>query len=322
MSNKWEKCIICFDFRNKDGVWASEHIVPEFLGGALQEKFICKICNSDMGNTFESGVEKTPHIQEIRKLFNIKGKKRSTLKSSIEGVFNDDKGSKYYIEESGSGLVSKKLNSKFDVTAKEREDGSINIQVECDFDPKAYGNFDQVKQKIKKAISREVKSKGFPMPADDELQNLFDNLRNNRFEEKINAKKSMGKIYQRDIDLLAIKIAYEIFIYHYGPESINTPGLEILRALLIKAMDKEVISVSSDLIVNTPPCPEKHLNIFDETSHWVILYGRTCFVKIQPFDWLWVNLHKSEDNMYNERHCYRFSMKEKNWSIEPLPYIQ
>lgn len=48
------KCIICMasnDENNKNKKLTDEHIVPEFIGGQIVVKNVCKECNSTLGHS-------------------------------------------------------------------------------------------------------------------------------------------------------------------------------------------------------------------------------------------------------------------------------
>ena len=60
-----EQCIICLDQSPfaEGNSWSTEHIIPKALGGILACAFVCKTCNSKMGNGFERLAKADPSIR-------------------------------------------------------------------------------------------------------------------------------------------------------------------------------------------------------------------------------------------------------------------
>tara|TARA_B100000780_G_scaffold212275_1_gene152003 strand:+ start:438 stop:830 length:393 start_codon:yes stop_codon:yes gene_type:complete len=115
-----ETCIIC----TLEKKLTDEHIIPEFMGGGLVVKNVCKECNSKMGSGFEGRISNNFIYQSARTINKIEGK--SSLPFPFKGVRKDDhSGIKFSISEDGT------LTSIPDITIKEGENGlSISISVD------------------------------------------------------------------------------------------------------------------------------------------------------------------------------------------------
>ena len=65
-----ETCIIC----TLEKKLTDEHIIPEFMGGGLVVKNVCKECNSKMGSGFEGRISNNFIYQSARTINKIEGK--------------------------------------------------------------------------------------------------------------------------------------------------------------------------------------------------------------------------------------------------------
>lgn len=61
-----ESCIICIGENpiTEDNPLTDEHIIPEFIGGSLVKKNVCKTCNSKMGTGFEGALANKSRINQ------------------------------------------------------------------------------------------------------------------------------------------------------------------------------------------------------------------------------------------------------------------
>ncbi|WP_279499560.1 HNH endonuclease [Aeromonas veronii] len=82
-------CIICLDKNpiTKDNPLTDEHIVPEFIGGTLTAKNVCKICNSRFGHGFEGRLSNSFIFKLSKQVYNISGKSKKTT-SAFSGLYD------------------------------------------------------------------------------------------------------------------------------------------------------------------------------------------------------------------------------------------
>lgn len=99
---KFDKCIICLDRT----VGSYEHIIPDYIGGHLQAKILCKNCNNYFGSTLIAKIADDPLFfyafeflkDEIPSLYKRFNKRRTYLGKSSNG-------SKIELRKKGNELV-------------------------------------------------------------------------------------------------------------------------------------------------------------------------------------------------------------------------
>jgi uncharacterized protein YlaI len=129
MENKiFTKCIIC----NKSTDLTYEHIIPESLGNKeIGEKFVCKKCNSEMGNKIDKKLINDPLIGVYRNMYNIVGKTGSL--PEIKGILKYN-GAEVSLKNGKIKYVPnmvEKENGVFEIRANTLEEAKKMVETKC-----------------------------------------------------------------------------------------------------------------------------------------------------------------------------------------------
>lgn len=167
------------------------------------------------------------------------------------------------------------LTSIPDITIKEDENGlSISLSV----DQKEIGG---IKPLLEKKLSRHFKSKGENV-SDSKISEGVDKfLEQASFSESKIENPSIKENISldfNDIELLHIKIAYELACHHFGREYINDPVANLLRLALLQQ------SIGNDIKAQTSMDSDFFSNFIDDDHHWVIFMLCGCYVKAFGFN--------------------------------------
>ena len=259
-----EICIICA----LEKELTDEHIIPEFMGGGLIVKNVCKECNSTMGSGFEGRISNSFIYQSARFTNKIEGK--ASLPFPFKGVRKgEDSGTSFSISEDGT------LTSIPDITIKEDEEG---LTISLSVDQK---EIDNIKPLIEKKLSRHFKSKGENV-SDSKISEGVDKfLEQADFSEskiKNPSIKENISVDFNDIELLHIKIAYELACHHFGREYMADPVANLLRLALLQQ------NIGSKIKAQTPMDNDPFTNFIDDDHHWVVFMLCGCYVKAFGFN--------------------------------------
>lgn len=259
-SNQTPKCIICC----LEKELTDEHIVPEFLGGGLIIKSVCRDCNSKMGSGFEGRLSNSFNYKSFRYTNNIRGK--STAPFPFEGGHKDIiSGTKFQILKDGS------LKSHPHCEITEDENG-IRIEIKVDKDDegsipdivtkKLIRHFKKTDRKINREKISEIVSK---VIANQDLKE--EALTNPKIEVSVS-------LDYNDIDLLHIKVAYELAVHHFGDVYFEDATAGELRLCLANQ------KISPQLSIKTPASLGDLENIIDDQGHFVMFWSSFCYVNI------------------------------------------
>lgn len=256
-------CIICK--LGKD--LTEEHIIPEFLGGGLVVRNVCKECNSKMGFGFEGRLSKNFIYKGFRYINAISGK--SGVPFPLEGSHTDEfTRTKFVIKRDGS-LKSHPSCRIYEV------DGRMGIEVSADEDDE-----DKIPAMLEKCITRYVSDKGRRVNPDKVSALVSDLIAEQGFSREIFSNPQItvsGHVSFDDIELLHIKIAYELACHHYGEAYLSDPVAEELRLSLMEQ------SIRGGIKIRTPPHLDPFLEYANDKYHWVIFYSGFCYIKICGF---------------------------------------
>lgn len=259
-----ETCIICTIEKSL----TDEHIVPEFMGGGLIVRNVCKDCNSAMGGGFEGRISNNFIYQAARYTNKIDGKSSSPF--PFKGVRVDEvSGRSFSISEDGS------LTSIPDITIIDDENG---ISISLSVDQK---DIDKVKPLIAKKLSRHFKSSGVSVSDPKISEGIEKFLSQAKFSEseiKNPSIKQSISIDFNDIELLHLKIAYELACYHFGRDYMADPVANSLRLALLQQ------NVGRNIKSQTPMVNDPFDNFTDDDHHWAIFMLCGCYVKAFGFN--------------------------------------
>lgn len=258
------KCIIC----QKTKPLTDEHIIPEFLGGGLSVTNVCKKCNSDMGGGFEGRLSNNFIYKSFRYNHKINGKSEAPF--PLEGSYTDIK--------SGTRLrVNRDQTLKSHPHCEIHEDDEGRIKVEFKVDVDDEGEIEKI---IIRKLARHFKAKGRVLSPEKLSKIVSTVIAEHEFEKEELSNPEIrisGHVDFTDIELLHIKIAYELACFHFGEEYILDPVANELRLSLYSQ------TLRDDVIIQTPVTPDPFAEYINDESHWVIFYKQYCYVSICGF---------------------------------------
>ena len=288
-------CIICLGENpiTKKNPMTDEHIIPEFIGGGLIVKNVCKICNGRMGHSFEGRLSKSLLFSLPRYSNSIRGKSE-TIPNPFSGTYND---------ENDSSLKYRILNDQSVEIIPNIEiyeaNGNTSFKVLFDAD-----RMDKFEVDLKKKISRYFQFKGedaFDSKVDNMASAIINNVQKFNFNTiRLEFKQSVTINFD-DYSLLAVKIAYEMSVYHFGSEYLRSRQSSLLRTTLNTAeLSPEINGAGSidDEFLKT---------FFNEKYHWVAFLGSACVISLFGMLWVIRVLEKSNIPIENSsvyRFCY------------------
>lgn len=258
-------CIICLGTNplSDQNPLTKEHIVPEFMGGSLTFRRVCKTCNSSFGDGFEGRLSKQWLFMAFAHLENIEGK--SSAKVPFRGDYtHPESGDKFRVNDDGSI----KNQPKIEIVEDENGGFQLHFKIDPSDLPKAKG---MIKTKLTRFFAEKKKS----LP-DEVLDKAYKSLNKHSNQIKVTPSPQIEQkidVDFNDIEFLHLKIGYELAIYHFGDHLLT---------------DIQTDKVRSVLLAQTPPIeidmiPAADVDIFerltDNKNHWVIFYDRFCYVK-------------------------------------------
>lgn len=252
-------CIIC----KKDKELTDEHIIPEFLGGGLITKSVCKTCNDKMGNTFEGRLSNCEIFSLPNFINQVKGKS-GKVPNPLEGNKKTKEGENVRVD-----FVDNKFRVKKhpEISITRTEEGDL---FSLHIDP---SDFDKAENIIKTKIDRHYPD----MPSSHREQisrKLYEDLLNGTITETTPPIISGSfTVDFKDIRLLFIKIAYEIGFYHFGHAFIEQPVAEKIRQSLFNQKENDINGRLSPEI-------EQLKRLFNGNRHYIYLSRNFCYIKI------------------------------------------
>lgn len=262
-SNQASLCIICCLAKEL----TDEHIVPEFLGGGLLFRRVCRDCNSKMGSGFEGRLSNNIAYKSFRFSNNIHGK--STAPFPFEGGHKDTiSGTKFQILKDGS------LKSHPHCEIEEDENG---LRIEIKVDAEDRGNIPKI---IEKKLIRHFKKTGKNIDQEKLSKLVAEVIASHELKEDklTNPKIEVSGFFDlNDVDLLHIKVAYELAGFHFGDIYFEDAIANELRLCLFNQ------KIPPQINIETPASMAALENIIDKQRHWVIFWSSFCYVNICGF---------------------------------------
>ncbi len=316
-----DTCIICKGENpiTEENPLTDEHIIPEFIGGNLVQKNVCKICNDKIGGHIEGPLAKSLFYELPRYIHNIEGKKNSKgrkkskdksnlLDFPLSGVYEDERIGKFCIDDSANLKIIPNVDVK---GVKDK----IIISESMD-------KSEDEKTLLMKALSRYFKTQGQNLDKKD-LSKLIDRIINGEIGEvnKQNVTVEKPRMSRKiDIDLhaqvmLYMKIAYELAVFHFGNSYIDDSIANKLRLVL---KNQKVDDITFEKFLSSKhDCP----SFFNDEYHWVSFDGNVCFIK---FFGLAGTVEYTESNsaycipdIFTYRFCYK-SLNYKTFCTKQL----
>lgn len=257
-------CIICLDKNpiTKDNPLTDEHIVPEFIGGTLTAKNVCKICNSRFGHGFEGRLSNSFIFKLSKQVYNISGKSKKTT-SALSGLYDHPSLGKVRVNDDNNVIT-------IPVVDILEEDGKLDIRLKID-------KQDQHKARsiLAKKIQRFYAEKGKDYSDEQCFHAAGKVLENAKKETFITQPTLSGSftIDTKDNLLLHLKISYELLVYHFGPHYVYDPVATNIRESLFEQKLKQGLSFNF-----TQNRVLEHL--LDKDNVWVLINGNICNVMI------------------------------------------
>lgn len=262
---KLTTCIICLGEKeiSKANPLSVEHVIPEFIGGTLTVKNVCKSCNCAMGDGFEGKLANSFEFQVPRYYYGLVGKSKN-VPNPFTGNFVNEQIGKFSVKDDLSIFTTPQLN--FDAN-----ENSIGFEIKVD-----KSEMHKASGMLAKRLKRHLKSQGKEISNEKLLE----------FSELLLSKAEVhhSKVERPQVQssavmnvnhhyLLYIKIAYELAVYHFGNDYLTDPKANVLR----KTLQSQKIDSNVEMFI-----PNKAVfgTEYDEEYHWVLFYRGDCFISI------------------------------------------
>lgn len=299
-----ESCIICVGENpiSEDNPLTDEHIIPEFIGGSLVSKNVCKTCNSKMGTGFEGALANSLLYKLPRFIHGITGKKRS-LEDPFTGVYEHEEIGKFRVNENGDLTIIP------DVSIEQVGDSfALNMSIDK-------SELDKAKPLLEKKISRHLKSQGKEVDK-AKISKDIDKFLGEATQQhnKVDSPEIKGRI-AIDLDaqiMLYSKIAFELAIFHFGDSYLEDPVADKLRLMLKNQR------VDPALRGQFPAEKNLYENFFDDENHWVMFLKSSCFIQLFGLPALLIYAQENSQFQIDEGIVYKFCYKSQKYEVIPL----
>ncbi|MDO8909512.1 MAG: HNH endonuclease [Pseudohongiella sp.] len=286
-------CIFC----REDRPPTDEHVVPEFAGGSLLIKNVCKRCNDNMGSDFEGPISRSVIFRLPRHLYGIQGKSDNPI-NAFPNVGTAKDGSKI--------RVDSEFRPYMTTSVEERRLESGDVQVDLKVDAK---DKDKIPEIIEAKIRRIARSE-WPNMSKEEVDTLVRNSLES-LPKEYEVKSSQPTIgYRESIDLnhltlLMMKIAYEIAFHHHGEDVLEDSEYARLRETIYSRDTKSKISGSIF------PQPDPFVFVTSpDNCHCVMLCKNICYVRLFNVTAI-IEVYGKESV---------FSLDDENWALYLFDY--
>lgn len=296
-------CIICLgenEITDKNPL-TDEHIIPEFIGGNLVLKNVCKICNSSLGDGFEGRLANSFYFKLARQVNDIKGKQK-TVPNALTGIYEHETLGKVRVNDKNNVVI-------FPESEITDSDGYLSVKLKID-----KSDLSKKKKELSKKLQRYFKSKGKTITK-TKLALLVDRFWENASitNEVIETPRVKGKFSwnYHDHSLLHMKVAYELLVYHLGNEYIKDPIANSIRiSIKNQEVDKEVSFTFLD---------DFELSQFiDDQNHWVYINRVYCVVSIFGCASSMIFAEPGSDFSIKEDCLYKFDVRTGKYTKKSL----
>jgi HNH endonuclease len=259
----FEQCIFC---PSKIQL-TDEHIVPEFMGGSLTFRAVCKTCNDKMGSDFE-GIVANSLLFRLPRFSNAITGKSNTPVIPFPGDGITSKGLKVSLDEKMqprlkptiSDIVNQgetsELSFTIDASDKDKLPKMVELKVRR-YAKKTWPNLS--KKAVEELVARAVAD----IPQNHVVQYERPKI---HYEDSINLTA---------LRLLYMKIAFEISVHHHGISYLADSCAIQLRDS-INARDDEPTTHGPILI-----CDDSLENILKtENAHIIAFTNNVCYIRL------------------------------------------
>jgi hypothetical protein len=264
MNIKWQgkKCILCGDEANL----TTEHIIPKALGGILTCNFLCNVCNSKLGKSFEAAARLDPSIRIAAENLQSEIPNLSVKLLNNQAFFGKGPGGRE------SGIIR---NGKFRVKSRKDENGS--------FIQPSDTAYNTVKKLLLKKGSKETKNALHLLkeaPANEKVQ-ISQELEIVKYSiEKVEFNFNSNTIMS---PLVPLKIAFEFLACHLGSVIYeDNPQISDYRKVLSESIEEHACFKVDRL--TSQKCEAFHGICFEDNRDY-------AQVQIMLFGWLRYRVH-------------------------------
>lgn len=263
-------CIFCLSATNQ---LTAEHIVPEFVGGALKVPFVCKRCNEKIGGDFEGSTSRNLLFSFPCYLYGIQGKADKPV-NPFPGVGETAEGLKVSLDENFEPHIKTQVSDSLS------PDGTYTVSMTVDAADK-----DKIPEIVKKKALRYLKSTRPDMP-EEEVDAYIAHTLSTIPSDPLVRRSRPALQYQMTLDMdalrfLFLKIAYEAAAYHHGPAYLADPTAKELRDTIYKRIYKE--EKKSELrIKGQVPLLKDDIEPLAtrEECHTLLLLNNACYIRL------------------------------------------
>lgn len=259
-------CIICLGENeiSDENPLTDEHIVPEFIGGNLVVKNVCKTCNCNLGSGFEGRLANNFYFQLARQVHDIKGKQLSAPNAFI-GTYEHAELGKVRVDDKNNMIVFPEIDI-------DQQDSKFSISLRIDKTEQR-----QAKKMLRTKLQRHFKNQGKTVS-----KNQLEQLESHFWENATISKRSVEKpqftgnfVWDvNDHNLLHLKIAYELLIYHFGNSYLQDQTADKIRLSLKNQQMLDDVSFTNQLELS------ELTSLFDDQNHWAYIVRNFCVVSI------------------------------------------
>lgn len=287
-------CIFCC----KDRKPSREHVVPEFAGGGLVIKDVCKVCNEKMGSDFEGPLSHSVLFRLARYLYKIEGKSSSPI-NPFPGTGTAMDGSKVRLDEDGVPYLVPQVEET-DLGEK-----TVKLSLKLDISDRCR------LPKILEAKIRRVAKKKWPHMGANEVDDLVaKTVESIPSEFEINSSRPSIRFHEHvdfnHLILLMMKICFEITFHHHGRAVVADSAFTTLKdAINTRNVD---VGTNGKLFPNPDPFS---LLAQKEGVHHIVLSSSGCYVRL-------FNLSAIIPVVGSNS---RFALNTEEWILYELDYI-
>ena len=275
------RCILCLE----ETSLSKEHIIPKALGGILTCLFLCKDCNSSLGDRVDVGAKKDPRIRFAVDYL------QSQLPNFVDGF---REGQEFLLHGPGWTERGKVHKGKLQVASRKTEDGAL-VQPPDE----SYKSNKRILRKdgISEDIIQERLKRLYEAKENEIVSLAPDRVAVKRSVEKVEPDLSDSKLLT---SLLPLKIAYEFLALHlYDVVYEQNPALNELRVALREGVEDHPSFRVEELNASEYK-PFHGIGFVENNPHAVVL--------IRLFGWLAFRVHFRRLTVSGPRLSYKHDL--------------
>jgi hypothetical protein len=216
-------CIFC---GSTSAQFTDEHVIPEFAGGSLIIRCVCKKCNDEMGSDFEGPVSKSPLFDLPRCLHDIQGKKKTPI-IPFQGGGTTAEGHKISLDHDFQPHLKPAIKDTLSSTE--------TLSFELAVDVTDQGKIPQI---VESKIRRHARSNWPDKPKEGVDKLVEDAIASIPKEPTVKSERPV-LLYKLKVDIVTLrlmymKIAFEMGVHHHGAGYLKDPIAITLRDSIIQ----------------------------------------------------------------------------------------